>query len=218
MNNMINDYKTKLSHPMGLMAQLKMAPSLREKELIEYNNEKIKSKSAVLIILYSSDNKLFIVLTKRSKNLRKHSGQISFPGGKLDRIDDNLTETAFREAKEEIGFENKDNHILGWLSPLIIPITNFVVYPLVVFSENKPKLIKNNDEVESIIRVPINFLTNINNIKKTNFLNSTSGRFLEAPYFDVNENKVWGATAMIISELLLTLFPDSDFSKQKLSF
>jgi len=214
----INQFKRGLKKPSGRVGQLKMAPELRKNELLSYDNGNIKSKSAVLVLLYLVDNELNMVLTERSSNLRKHSGQISFPGGKHDDSDKDLIETAFREAKEEIGLENINIEVLGSLSPIIIPVTNFEVYPFVVFSNNKPIFTINKDEVESLIEVPINILTNLKNIKRTRFDNSTSGKFLEAPYFDVLGYKVWGATAMMISELLLTLFPDSDYSRHEMSF
>ena len=214
----IEQFKTSLKKPAGLSAQLKMAPKLRDKELLLYNNDDIKSKSAVLVILYYCDNDFYIILTKRSTNLRKHSGQISFPGGRFDEIDKDLSVTAFREAKEEIGFENMDIETIGWLTSLIIPVTNFEVHPLVIFSKQKPKLKISKEEVDCIIKASIKDLTNFKNIKRTRFGNSTSGRFLEAPYFEIEKHKVWGATAMIISELLLTLFPESDFSKHEMSF
>jgi len=216
----LNIYRLKelLKYPKGINAQLKMAPKLRRKELEEYHNHEIKSKSAVLILIFIENNDYKIILTKRSNKLRKHSGQISFPGGKYDDNDSNLQNTAFRESEEEIGLKNKDITVLGWLSPLIIPITNFEVHPLVAFSNETPKLEINKDEVEQIIIASINKLTDINNIKRTSFGNSSSGRFIEAPYFEIENHKIWGATAMIISELLLTVFPESKFSKHEMSF
>jgi len=218
MNTNIELFKNRLKEPIGISSQLRMAPKLREKELLLYNNDDIKSKSAVLVLLFLQDNEFSIILTKRSSNLRKHGGQISFPGGKYDDSDANLQETALREAREEIGFNSNNVEVLGWLSSLIIPITNFVVHPLVVFCKHKPDFSINKEEVERIIEAPINELTNLSNIKRTSFGNSTSGRFIEAPYFDINGNKIWGATAMIISEFLLTLFPETDYSKHKMSF
>ncbi|RLD47327.1 MAG: coenzyme A pyrophosphatase [Bacteroidetes bacterium] len=217
-NTIIEQFKTKLKEPAGLVAQLKMAPKLREKELLLYNNNDIKSKSAVLILLYIQNNEIYIVLTKRSANLRKHSGQISFPGGKFDERDKDLSVTAFREAKEEIGFEREGVEILGWLTTLIIPVTNFEVHPLVIFSKQEPKLKISEEEVDCIIKTSIKDLLNLKNIKRTSFGNSTSGRFIKAPYFEIEGYKVWGATAMIISELLLTLFPESDYEKHNMSF
>ena len=218
MEIIVEQFKTRLKEPAGLSAQLKMAPKLREKELLLYNNDNIKSKSAVLILLYLQRNEIYIVLTKRSVKLRKHSGQISFPGGKFDEIDNDLLVTAFREAKEEIGLDKADITVLGWLSSLIIPVTNFEVHPLVVFSEQKPRFSINKEEVECIIEAPILDFVDLDNIKRTSFGNSTSGRFLEAPYFDIEGHKIWGATAMIISELLLTILPESDYVKHNKSF
>jgi len=214
----INSLIDLLKNPKGISAQLKMAPKLRRKELEEYHNNEIKNQSAVLVLIFFENNDYKIILTKRSNKLRKHRGQISFPGGKYDNTDVDLQETAFREAREEIGFENTDIEVLGWLSSLIIPVTNFEVHPLVVFCNNKPDFRINTEEVDKIIEAPISQLTNLKNIKRTSFGNSSSGRFIEAPYFEIDKHKIWGATAMIISELLLTLFPNSNYSKHKMSF
>ncbi len=215
-----NIWKEKLSQPAGLQAQLLMAPELRKEELVNYNMFVDKQKSAVLVLLYidKPSQKIHIVLTKRSSKLRKHSGQISFPGGKMDKADKTIEETALREAEEEIGINRNNVEILGKLSPLLIPVTGYKVYPIVAFANETTKFTINNDEVEKLILVPFDDLISIENIKQKVFSKITSQKGHRAPYFEINNNEIWGATAMILAELLVTLSPDSEFINHQFSF
>ena len=108
----INSWKDKFFNLPGIKAQLKMSPLLRGEDIKSYGNISNSFKSAVLIILYLKNEKLHLLLTKRSTKLKKHRGQISFPGGKMDEIDKDLLQTALREAKEEVGFDI-DSEIIG---------------------------------------------------------------------------------------------------------
>jgi len=214
-------WKDRLSKPAGLQAQLLMAPKLRKEELEKYSNVLPQHKSAVLVLIYFDKiaNKSFIVLTLRSSNLRNHSGQVSFPGGKMDDSDKSLEETALREAEEEIGIDRNLNiEILGQLSPLLIPVTGFKVYPIVGFLPYKPDFSINTDEVEQLLLIPLEELTSNCIIRQKIFSKSTSKTGHSAPYFDIAGVEIWGATAMMLSELIVTLFPDSDFIKHQFSF
>jgi len=207
-DNWIHSLKT----PAGLKAQLKMAPLLREEELMKFKDIASTHQSGVLVLLYDSGNKLKLLLTLRSQKLRKHGGQVSFPGGKQDKTDNDIVETAMREAWEEVGIDTKNLILLGELSSLIIPITGFNVHPIVAYCAGKPSIRTSTDEVERVIEAPIRDLCDTRNIKTKLFKNSTSGKSLKAPYFDIQGVEIWGATAMIISELIITLFPDSEYS------
>lgn len=214
-------WKEKLRKPAGLQAQLLMAPKLRKEELEIYSNVLPQQKSAVLVLIYfdTTTNKSFIVLTLRSNNLRAHSGQVSFPGGKMEKDDKSIEDTALREAEEEIGINRNLNiEIIGHLSPLIIPITGFKVYPVVGFLQYKPDFNINTDEVEKLLLIPLEDLASNNSIKQKIFSKSTSEKGHSAPYFDIAGVEIWGATAMVLSELIVTLFPDSDFINHQLSF
>lgn len=215
MKNNLDFYRDKLSEPAGLQAQLLMAPHLRKAELEKYNNILPQQKSAVLILIYIDkiSNRPHIVLTLRSKQLRNHSGQVSFPGGKMDKADKNLEETALREASEEIGIDRNLNiEIIGKLSPLLIPITGFKVYPIVAFISEMPKFIINPNEVEKLLLVAVDDLVSTANVKEKVFAKTSSSKGHQAPYFEVNGVEIWGATAMILSELIITAFPNSDFA------
>lgn len=207
-----------LKSPAGLEAQLKMAPQLRKEELEEYKNMTPQYQSAVLVLLYHDKEELKLLLTLRSKNLKKHGGQISFPGGKCDKTDRDIIHTAYREAWEEVGIESDNLKLLGNLSPLLIPVTGFNVFPVVAYCNKRPIINTSAFEVERIIEASISELCNPLNISQNNFGDTTSGNPHYAPYFLIQDMKIWGATAMMISELLLTLFPDSEFSKSSSGF
>lgn len=184
----------------GIKAQSIMAPEFRiPKEFIKntHNNPK---KSAVLILLYEDKKEIKTVLIKRPKYDGVHSGQISLPGGQFDEIDDSLVQTAIREAYEEIGIEIPRIRIIGNLSNLYIPPSNFEVLPVVAYYEGHPEFKPNKQEVDEIIEVYISTLLD-NETKQSKEL-SVRGFTIQTPYFNIHENVVWGATAMILSEFI----------------
>jgi len=189
----------------GLAAQLKMAPQFRKEELQNYQLEGKGKKSAVLILLNPFADDLSIILTKRSAQLKHHRGQVSFPGGRVDQADKDDIATALRETHEEIGIKPEDIKVLGRLSRLIIPPTNFDVSPIVGVLTKSPSYVRSVDEVESVEEVPIVQLMDKQNIKQKLFTTSSSGNHRKAPYYDLMGMEIWGATAMIISELVEVL-------------
>ncbi len=189
-----NRLKTQLP---GLTAQLRMALSFRG-DFSPYPNA-VTRNSAVLIIIYSNNGKAESILIKRTTYNGAHSGQISFPGGKQDDYDKSLTDTAIREAYEEIGINPDDVKILGSLTPLYIPVSNHMVLPVLGTITELGKLKTNSKEVEYAIKFPLEVLTNPKTVSvKTLYIN---GKEIVAPYFNIQNEMVWGATAMIISEL-----------------
>ena len=201
----LEDWKKRLEKPLGLASQLKMSPDMRAADIDNFGNKKNLLQSAVLILLYKKNGCLQMLLTKRSTKLNKHRGQISFPGGKKDDSDLDLLQTAIREAREEVGL-NSSVEVLGELTPLMIPITNFCVHSFVSYIPHLPSINFNTDEVESVLEVSVKALMQKDNVKYKNFGKTSSGRLVNAPYYDVNGVEIWGATAMIISELIETLF------------
>ena len=189
----------------GLAAQLKMAPQFRKEELQNYQLEGKGKKSAVLILFNPFADDLSIILTKRSAQLKHHRGQVSFPGGRVDQADKDDIATALRETHEEIGIKPEDIKVLGRLSRLIIPPTNFDVSPIVGVLTKSPSYVRSVDEVESVEEVPIVQLMDKQNIKQKLFTTSSSGNHRKAPYYDLMGMEIWGATAMIISELVEVL-------------
>ncbi len=184
----------------GLKDQFKMAPKLRS----GYNEEKIRAsdpkKAGVLVLFYPSDegNTTFL-LTERASYNGTHSAQISFPGGKIEKKDRTISQTALRETFEEVGIEKKDVNIIRELTEVYIPPSNFLVTPFLAFMKEKP-LFKINREVAKVLEVSLKDLlddTNVNLIDmKTSYMDQVS-----VPCFNFNHSIVWGATGMMLSEI-----------------
>jgi len=157
-------------------------------------------QSAILISLFPDNGKLNTLLIKRTTYDGIHSGQVSFPGGKYEDLDENLIQTALREANEEVGIDPLKVEVLGTLTPLFIPVSNMEVLPVVGLLQDKPELHLNLYEVEYTIVVPICHLKNpSNHLLKTIYVREHS---VEAPYVKIDCEDVWGATAMIIAEFI----------------
>lgn len=192
--------KERLRKPLpGISAQLKMSPQHRRM----MNPGQYPQKAGVLLLLYQKEEELAIIFTKRTTYDGPHSGQISLPGGKTETFDSSIVETALREAHEEIGINPSDVEILGMLSPLIIPVSNFEVTPVVGLIKKPPDFIIDPNEVDYLIEITIRHLTNPLNVKFNEVL--TDNQISIIPYYDYNHNEIWGATAMIISEFIEVL-------------
>ncbi|MGB3591900.1 MAG: CoA pyrophosphatase [Nonlabens sp.] len=184
----------------GQEAQLEMAAVQRIKELTDVNrlNKKYK-KASVVMLVYPKKEENYFVLIKRVTSTGKHSGQIAFPGGRRESIDqDNMT-TAIRELKEEIGVEIDRNNVLQAGTPLYIPPSNYMVYPFLAFAKAEPKFIAQESEVAGIIEVPLSSLLNPESITTTTISNNYMEN-LQVPSFMFEEVVVWGATAMMLNE------------------
>jgi 8-oxo-dGTP pyrophosphatase MutT (NUDIX family) len=194
------ELKYRLSQPLpGMEAQYEMAPAVRGRFPVDLLKEGTYRKSAVMLMIYKKGNDLWIPLTKRHEYKGKHSGQISLPGGKFDEPDGNLENTALRELQEEIGI-NKEIEIIGSLTPLYIPVSNFLVQPFVSMYQTEDIEFNTNErEVKELIPLQIDLLKKPELIKKEGIV-SGDGYHLNTPYFDLNGEVVWGATAMILNE------------------
>lgn len=184
----------------GFEAQLKMAPITRLKDLKMFKLKETARKSAVLLLIYPDKRKIKTVLMERATDKTVHSGQISFPGGKFEEEDKTLEQTALRETYEEIGIDPNTVKILGPLTKLYIPPSNFDVSPFVGYTNQKPNF-KINSEVKSILEVDLQMLLNPETLVKKTIEHRTGGIF-EVPCYFVQNHIIWGATSMIISELL----------------
>lgn len=188
----------------GLEAQMKMAPPARVDmlpSLIE-KYAKTAKRAAVLCLLYLKNDALHFVLIKRVSYAGVHSNQIGLPGGKLE-ADENSMQAALRETEEEIGVTINESSVLGALTELYIPPSNFMVYPYVAYINTAPQFILDEKEVAYLLEVPLNDLLDLSNIK-TKKMKLSYGIF-ENPYFDLQNETVWGATAMMLSELRAVL-------------
>ncbi|CAM1354470.1 NUDIX hydrolase [Tenacibaculum insulae] len=184
----------------GLNAQFKLAPKLRMQFSQELINSKNPRKAAVLALFYpDKNNNTRFLLTKRANYNGKHSDQISFPGGKIDKEDANFKTTALRETFEEVGVPSSEIKIIRQLSDSYIPPSNFLVAPFIGFSQEKP-IFKPNYEVASIIEVLVSDLLNDANLTSIN-METSYMKNIDVPCFKLNDYIVWGATAMMLSEI-----------------
>lgn len=184
----------------GQDAQFKMAPDPKE----YYNRiSKDYRSAAVLALIYPHNDLLHLAYILRSVNTAddKHSGQISFPGGKLEETDDSLVACALREAEEEVGIKADNIEVIGQLSDVFVFVSNFMVYPFVAVSDARPDFILDPVEVSEVIEVPIDLLNDEKNSKKID-LRIRSYLLKDVPYYDIEGKVLWGATAMMTSELL----------------
>lgn len=183
----------------GIEAHKTLSP-IERPIFTKYNIPDTAKKAGVLVLLYpNKNNKTTILLTKRAKYKGTHSHQISFPGGKKNIEDLNLKSTALRETFEEVGISKTDIQIHKKLSTIYIPPSNFKVNAYLATISYTPVFSKNY-EVEEIIHVPVEELLNHNNL--TTFKTPTSySSNVKVPCFMFDKHCVWGATAMILSEV-----------------
>jgi 8-oxo-dGTP pyrophosphatase MutT (NUDIX family) len=186
----------------GPSAQWLMAPANRPQQTAE---QEWYTRSAVLILILFGGNEPEIVFIRRASYNGVHSGQIGFPGGKFEPDEHSAAEVALREANEEIGINRSDVEILGALSPLHIPVSKMRVEPILAVSEMMPQFVRNEREVEEILVKPLDFFLQIDNIvayESKQFI----GEIRKVPAFNTKPVPIWGATAMIMSELLTLVY------------
>ena len=201
MHQFIEYLSDRLEKPLpGLNAQLRMAPApLRDGPTRELEPPPSAKKSSVLILLFPNDeNRLELILTLRSRDI-DHGGQISLPGGRSD-VDETYIETALREAQEEVGIKPESVQILGMLSDLYVSHSNNLVKPVVAYLPEIPKLTPNPAEVEEAFTVEVKSLAAKKNLTVENW--DLQKYSYEVPFWDIHEVPLWGATAMILNELL----------------
>ena len=200
-NDFIKELKRQIAKPLpGIEAQIKMASSKRSIES-ELKAKHIRAKKgAVLILFYPYKNSIYTVFILRQEYDGVHSGQISFPGGRFENSDKTLINTALREAEEEVGIDVSKVNILGSISRLYIPPSNFLVLPVIGTTNVRPDFSADNKEVKEILEIEFyNFLDEKNiTYKEIRVFNKLK---ITAPCYDIKGNIIWGATAMIISEL-----------------
>jgi 8-oxo-dGTP pyrophosphatase MutT (NUDIX family) len=156
-------------------------------------------KAAVLLLIHPHSEKAHFTLIERSSYEGIHSSQIALPGGKIENIDTNITATALREAQEEVNIHPSDVEIIGNLSEIYIPPSNFYITPVLGISRKRPSYLAQEREVNSILEVPLTELISPSVLKKTQV--KIKGNSINTPYLELQGKIVWGATAMILNEL-----------------
>ncbi|WP_317128502.1 NUDIX hydrolase [Allotamlana fucoidanivorans] len=179
-----------------------MVPTFRKAFLSQQEEAIKKAKHAgVLALFYPNElqeTQFVLILRKTYKGV--HSAQVGFPGGKLEKQDKSLMETALRETYEEVGVPTDSVQIFKALSKVYIPPSNFYVYPFIGTSMHKPRFVKQEDEVEDIIEVDLDvFLDEKALIEKK--IKTSYSAATNVPAFLLNGHVVWGATAMMLSEI-----------------
>ena len=199
----------------GLAAQLRMAPSPR------FGWDPLKFPAgardgAALLLVYPTyaepgvgrphNDSLHVALTVRGSGLRNHTGQVSLPGGGVD-AGETFEQAALREATEEIGVEPATVEVLGRLTPLHIPVSGFILHPVVGFTSMRPAFQRAEWEVARIIEAPVSALSDPAVIKREIRTWTVKGQVvdIDVPYFDIDGEKVWGATAMVLAEFCAIL-------------
>lgn len=194
--NTIPNLQKKLSEERpGIKAQKLMMP---EGRIISPKHNVNPIQSAVLLAIYVDNNSLKFPLIRRPIYNGSHSGQMALPGGKFEKSDIDLTNTALRESYEEIGIKPADVEVLGSLTNLYIPVTNMHVKPIVGFLNKTPNFKIDKNEVDKLFTIHINDL--IKPAYKTKETWDLKGNNVEVPFYNLQKQKVWGATAMILSE------------------
>jgi len=178
-------------------AHLEMSPY---RKLWDSNQFHSAIKCAVGVHVFF-DQEPVIILIERPSSMRKHAGQIAFPGGKMDKTDLHLVQTAIRESEEELGIDTQSTQHIGSLSPVFIRVTNYVVYPFVFIHEKKPSFSLNELEVHSILFLPFSQLINPTFLNAKNIYIENGEVLSDVPCFEFENKTIWGATSLMLNEL-----------------
>lgn len=197
----IERMESRLAEPLpGQNAQKLMMPAESVEERFDLDRDDARL-GGVLILFYENQGQIMIPLTQRHDYKGTHGGQVSLPGGKWEEADSDLQSTALRETFEEIGIAQSQVSIIGKLSDLYIPASNFKVSPFVGYVKENPSFAIDAYEVKELIEAELSALVDKDYHKEKDI--TVQQRFrLKAPYFDVQGKVVWGATAMMLAELI----------------
>ena len=191
----------------GLEAQLHMAPNPR----VGWDPLKFPDGArdgAALLLVYPHDDTLHFPLTVRGTGLRNHTGQVSLPGGRVDQ-GESYEDAALREAEEEIGVDPRAVQLLGRLTPLHIPVSGYILHPVIGFTSMRPAFQRAEWEVARIIEAPVSMLNDPRTRKREMRTRSVNGQTIDVdvPFYDIDGEKVWGATAMVLAEFCAIIAP-----------
>ncbi len=191
--------KTQLKNCLpGNSSHLKMLPPGRL--LMVPSGTDNYRESAVLILLFPSLQGVELCLIRRPSTMKNHAGQIAFPGGRREPFDTDLIRTALREANEEIGIDMNKVEIAGVLSPVYVQISGFVITPVVGCLSERPAIRMDSSEVDEVIFITLDDV--MSEVSRCNREMETMTGLLEVPGYEIGGNFIWGATAMILTELV----------------
>lgn len=186
----------------GIAAQAHMAPPQRfpKNHTQVYKPNTNTRIGCVLLLLYPDQGQVHFPLIVRPEYEGVHSGQVALPGGKKDEDDEDFIATALRETSEEIGVDVERTSVLGRLSELYIPPSNFIVHPIVAAIDNKPTF--NPDEREVAKMITVDLMSLRGDAKREVKEVQWKGQTVNLPFYNIDNHTVWGATAMILGEFL----------------
>jgi 8-oxo-dGTP pyrophosphatase MutT (NUDIX family) len=183
----------------GLEAQLKMAPKPRPGTVPFFKVGDSCKTAGVLLLLFPVEDEIHLVLTRRTDSMNNHQGQISFPGGRQEN-GESIQQTALREAEEELGIHIDSEEILGELTPLVIPPSQYCIHPVLAYSQQYLDFHPAPEEVAEVLEVPLSHLLDSKNLRKENWI--IREEEVLVPFFAFKGHAIWGATAMVLSEFL----------------
>jgi 8-oxo-dGTP pyrophosphatase MutT (NUDIX family) len=186
----------------GVQAQLKFAPTPARPGWRAGHFPPDTRTAAALLLIYPREHDVAIPLTVRASGLARHAGQISLPGGATDH-GETLSETALREASEEIGIDPGAVRILGELTPVHVIVSGFTLYPVIGVTDERPSFVAAPGEVDEILEISLDHLRDASRVGRD--IRIREGIPVERPYFDLLGRQVWGATAMILGEFVCLL-------------
>jgi len=182
-----------------------MAPEIRKQELYKIKIEEMNPRNAaVLMLFYPREELTYLALILRPTYEGVHSGQVALPGGKVEEFDKNYESAALRETWEEIGVKSDLVDVLKQFTKVYIPPSNFWVHPFMGWAKTKPDFVRQEEEVAEVIEVPIAQLLDESKVISKK-LSTSYAENIEVPSFELNGYVVWGATAMMLSELKMFL-------------
>jgi 8-oxo-dGTP pyrophosphatase MutT (NUDIX family) len=176
-----------------------MSPHPRPEHLKHDEVDELCTRAGVLVLIYPWKDSLYLVLTRRTEQVRHHQAQISFPGGRQDPGEE-LAQTALRETQEELGVQPDSPRLIGSLTPLYIHPSNTCIHPIIATLPQRPEFARSPEEVEEVIEIPLAHLQDPKNVHEEVW--TIRGIPVRVPFYLFKGNKIWGATAMVLAELL----------------
>ncbi|MEX2596326.1 MAG: CoA pyrophosphatase [Salibacteraceae bacterium] len=185
---------------LGTDAHEVVLPEMARQRAMAMQRDQNPRISSVAITMFPEAGETHLLLIKRQSYKGVHSGQIAFPGGKQEVQDGSLESTARREMKEEIGIPTGLPNLVRALSEVYIPPSRFLVHPFVFYINALPNLVKQEREVSQVLKVPLSLILDDDSIQFGG-IKMSNGMRIKSPYFNFDGHQIWGATAMMLSEL-----------------